>query len=189
MSNRKLGLIVEDDTDFDSFKVIIPKITNKYKFSFQKKVADGKGRFSNKLDAWVNLLQSGGCDAVIAVIDADTINTKLINTITNKYQTILNKSSLQKKLLIIAVFELETWFLYDVEAIKAAFNIKKNINRIKNPESLVNAKEKLRDIIEKNSDRYYSTNDNKKIAEKLNVNTLLSCSSFKSLKAFIDQSL
>lgn len=188
MTNKSIGLIVEDETDFDSLSLIIPKISGKHKLSFQKKVADGKGKFKSKLSAWADLLGSRGCHAVIAIIDADTLNAGEISKIKSEYTNILNGAQLNKKILVVSVFELETWLLYDTNAIARAFDIKKKIKRIPNPEALINSKEKLRDLIESNTKEkkyFYSTNDNKKIAKLLDVSTLNSCGSFQSLKQFI----
>ncbi len=189
MSKRKIGLIVEDETDFEALKIIISKLDARFKFIFEKRIADGKGKFKNKLTAWTDLFSSKGCHAVVAVVDADTLNRNEIKELTNEYEELLRKSASKKKLIVVTFFELETWLLYDTGAIKKAFGIKKEIKKISNPEGLVNSKEKLRDIVEKFTKHkryFYSTNDNKKIASHLNVKLLNSCTSFIKLKSFID---
>jgi hypothetical protein len=107
-----------------------------------------------------------------------------------KLRTNLEKSIAKfdkiEKHICIPIEELEAWFWSDPEVIKYIGGAKAKAHP--NPQSITKPKEKLIELSRgENRKPRYSTNDNVKLAEMLDLDLCSqSCSSFRKLREFLD---
>lgn len=182
-----IGIIAEDNSDFESVKVLINRISSK-RLSYKKAIGNGCGRLKRKAIDYSIDLEKRGCDTLILFHDLDRNSyTKLKDELEIK----LKDSPIDKKLICIPIEELEAWFLSDPEAIKSVFNLRKTPKTIGTPETINSPKEFLAEQVEKLSDKervYINTKHNEKLANKLSIDLAKKrCSSFKHLHDFVKQ--
>lgn len=179
----RIGIIAEDRSDIAVFKAITNKLTNRGQLSIKPFVAMGCGKLRRKCAAWaLNLIQSG-CSYIVIVHDLDKNDeVTLRDNLTKKIAEV----NIRKYIILIPIREIESWLLADPEAIRSVFNFKKAPKVPKHPETLLNPKEHLRDLIwSSGHKRYLNTAHNDKIAEKLSLARLDVCPSFKPYPEFI----
>jgi len=74
--NRKaappVGIIAEDDSDIDSARVLIHRISGNNKIGIRKFIGKGCGKIKRKCHAWANQLNMKGCSTLILIHDLDT---------------------------------------------------------------------------------------------------------------------
>ena len=160
------------------------KLTPENNFSFRKFVGHGCGTLRRKCKAWAENLVSRGCTHIVVIHDLDQHNEAdlrelLLNSI--------NGVSCRTNIILIPVYEIEAWLLADPEAIKTTFGMQKVPRIPRNPETIINPKEKLREIVWRGCKRHYvNTIHNRKIASHVRVARLSVCRSFRNYPEFID---
>jgi hypothetical protein len=192
MSKKKpkadgIGLIVEDNSDFETIQVLISRYLDIQSLKFKKSVGNGCGKMRRKALAYAKNLSNRGCNMVILVHDLDRRNLKELR---KDLQFFLNESVAEFNFICIPNEEIEAWLLSDEEAIKEVFNLKQSIRPIHHPEKITSPKEHLEQLVYRGSNkskRYINTQHNVKIAEKLELEIVASkCPSFKELLDFLD---
>lgn len=187
---RQVGLIAEDKSDVDALKVIIRKIAKDNSINFSHFIGHGCGKIQRKCNSWVQLLELKGCKHIIIVHDLDR------NVYKDLYKNLLGLISAynqERHLINIPIEEMEAWFLADMDAVKAVFNLPKTPKAISRPESVLSPKERLGEVVYSNSKKtkeYLNTSHNSKLAEKLSLDTVKKkCKSFSELYDFVSSKL
>lgn len=182
---KRVGLIAEDESDIESLKELLKKITGKSNISFRHFVGRGCGKIKRKAKDWAKELESKGCKVLILVHDLDK------NKYDDLYKQIdcsLHPYVINETLINIPIEEMESWLLADEEAIKKALKLKKITKVYHKPESVTSPKEVLAKEIEKASDKtkiYLNTKHNALIAKSLNIDCVKKkCKSFEALCDF-----
>lgn len=181
-----IGLVVEDESDYESSKKIIQRITKNYDLKFKKAISNGCGKLRRKLFDYAVDLNNRGCDTLIVIHDLDRNN---LNELKNDLETKLKNSPLIRRFLCIPIEELEAWFLSDPDGIKKYFNLKRKPKIKGNPETIISPKEKLGEIIYHCSEKnlhYLNTKHNQLLSGVLSLELVFQkCSSFRLLYAFL----
>ncbi len=183
---RRIGLIVEDESDYLSIRTLVKRITNQERLGFRKIVGHGCGRISNKCLSWSQNLYYRGCDTLILVHDLDKKN---IAELKEELELKLHQSKITNKLVCIPVEELEAWLLSDPEVLLKLFRLERLPKIGNNPESITSPKEKLRDYIRNCSGKkstYLNTKHNELIARHISIDAIYEkCQSFVSFHDFL----
>ena len=66
-----IGIIAEDNSDFETAKILIKRILNRDNLSFKKAVGNGCGKLRRKALDYIIDLKNRGCDMVIIIHDLD----------------------------------------------------------------------------------------------------------------------
>ncbi|MEM1326865.1 MAG: DUF4276 family protein [Bacteroidota bacterium] len=192
MKSRKpkiigIGLIVEDDSDFKTIRILISKYLETESLKFKKAVGKGCGRMRNKALTYAKNLYTKGCNMVILVHDLDDRSLKKLRS---DLQFFLSKSIAEFNFICIPNQEIEAWLLSDEKAISNVFHLQRPIKPIHHPETVKSPKEYLEHLIYNHSNkskRYINTQHNAKIAERSDVELIAKkCPSFKELLDFLD---
>jgi len=97
---KAIGLIVEDNSDFDSLKIIISRVVEKSNLTFKKAIGNGCGKMKRKAISYANSLSQKGCDLIILVHDLDRNN---LATLQKELDSILNISIAKNKFVFIQI--------------------------------------------------------------------------------------
>ena len=185
---KAIGLIVEDNSDFTSLKIILSRLIGKDNFTFKKAVGNGCGKMKKKALSYANILHRKGCDLVIITHDLDRNN---LQDLRKELSTIMNKSNSKNKFVCIPNEEIEAWFLRDPEGIRDTFELNRIPNIKGNPEIINSPKEKLEDYVYQCSEKskiYLNTKHNDILSTNLNLEKISKrCNSFKELKTYINK--
>ena len=180
----KIGLIVENQSDFDTISELSKKISLKRKVTFKKAIGKGCGKVRSKCKRFAINLKNKGCHRLIIVHDLDDYSEKDLR---EQLQASVNSYSRKKSIVIIPVRAIEAWLLADIKAIQATFGYKKDkikaivdTERIKDPKTILT---KL--INDRMKKPYLNTVHNQKIAKNIDIKNLLKCSSFIPLYEFL----
>ena len=185
--SKKVGLIAEDNSDIEVVIEILAKYMKKCDFSTKKFVGQGCGKLKQKCQSWAENLLEQGCDHVLIFHDLDGNDEKQLRLLIEKK---VSKKKFPNSCIVIPIQELEAWLLSDRNAIQSVFNLKKMPPQIKNCEIINSPKEHLRDIVwSLGQKRYINTTHNKKIAERLSLDNLKRCSSFRPLDIYIKEKI
>ncbi|MCP3675383.1 MAG: DUF4276 family protein [Gammaproteobacteria bacterium] len=181
---KKIGIISEDASDFDSLIKIIPKI-RKRNYVFRRALGKGCGRIKSKSSRFCKVLHDQGCTALIVIRDSDG---ETVSKLKKEVANAMNPNPISNHVIIIAVQELEAWLLADIEAVHKVFsNARKAPKEISSPESISGPKEFLRKLVkQKYNKEYLNSVHNPKIASGINIEKLKAkCSTFKDLVNFV----
>ncbi len=189
MSNLKIAIIAEDDTDCDAIRKIVHRVLDE-NISTKKWASKGCGILKRKLPAKIKVLSQEGCNAFVILHDLDRNpqNNSLNNE--SELRKTLEKSisSFQgiNKHICIPIEELEAWFWADPEVIKSIGRGKGQAKA--NPHTISKPKEELLKLSNsENRKPRYSTNMNAELAAMLNLEICADrCPSFKELHNFLD---
>lgn len=181
-----IGIIAEDNSDFETAKILIKRILNRDNLSFKKAVGNGCGKLRRKALDYAIDLRKRGCDMLILIHDLDKhVHRELLEDLHLK----LEDAPIDKKFVCIPIEELEAWFLGDPQAIKNTFNLAR-IPRFKGrPETINSPKETLGEQIYLCSNKstiFLNTKHNQKIAAHICIETVKQrCPSFDLLHNFV----
>ena len=188
MSNIKIALIAEDDTDCDAIRRIVHRVLGE-DVTTKKWASKGCSSLTKKLTAKLKLLSTEGCNIFIIVHDLDRNpqNDSLNNEteLRSKLEKLSSEIESFNKHICIPIEELEAWFWSDPEVIKYLGGQKGKAHP--NPHEIKSPKEKLIELsVGENRKPRYSTNMNVELAERLNLNICSNrCASFKNLLNFL----
>lgn len=183
---KVIGIIAEDNSDFESFKILIKRITQNENLSFKKAIGNGCGRIKRKADSYCKDLKNRGCNMIILVNDLDRNNYLELHKDLSKKMVFHPENC---AFLCIPIEEIEAWFLSDPEGLKSAMNLKKKPNIKRLPEQVESPKEYLGEIVSiySNNERLYlNTKHNPIISAKISIDLMKNkCPSFKGLHDFL----
>ena len=188
MSNIKIALIAEDDTDCDAIRKIVHRVLGE-DVTTKKWASKGCSALKKKLTAKLKVLSNEGCSIFIIVHDLDRNpqNDSLNNEteLRSKLEKLSSGVESFNKHICIPIEELEAWFWSDPEVIKYLGGEKGKAHP--NPHEIKSPKEKLIELsVGENRKPRYSTNMNVELAERLNLNICSNrCASFKNLLNFL----
>jgi hypothetical protein len=181
----KVGIIAEYQSDVDVLIGIIRQI--KPDSAFDRCTCSGSGRLVSKCNAFSEVLFKKGCTHLVIVRDSDGEDSV---TLKNQIKKALKKSAISNHIIVVAVHEIESWLLADIEAIHKSFsagtaNLSKQIT---SPEEIPDPKRYLKKLVRKQYKMpYMNTVHNKKIAEQIDVSKIrIKCPSFCELFDFIN---
>ncbi len=183
----KIGIIAEEDNDVEVLYELTCKITAENTFSFKKFLGHGCGPIQKKCAAWAENLMRRGCTLLVVIHDLDDRNkATLFSDLNRQVQSV----TFEAHLILIPVLELESWLLTDGQALKNIFKMSKTPNLPGQPETIMDPKKHLKDIVWKMAKkRYINTIHNKKIAKEITLPALNKCPSFQPYPAFISTHL
>ena len=189
MSNLKIAIIAEDDTDCDAIRTIVHRVLDK-KIATKKWASKGCGILKTKLPAKIKVLSQEGCNAFVILHDLDrnpqngSLNNEL--ALRKNLEKLISSFQGINKHICIPVEELEAWFWSDPEIIKYVGRGKGQAKE--NPHKIIKPKEELLKLsIGENRKPLYSTNMNAKLADLLDLDICADrCSSFRELKTFLE---
>lgn len=183
---KAIGIIAEDDTDYQAIKILLKRITGNDKLTCKPKLGAGGKVFSKTL-AWANELAHRECNLLLVVHDLDSRN---LDQFKEELTNLVSGCAILNHFVCIPVQELESWFLADPEGIKNAFGLRR-CPRIEGlPETIPSPKEYLEKKVFDCSNKrvLYSTKQNARIAEHVSLDCLeRRCGSFKDFKEFISR--
>ena len=190
MSNLRIALIAEDNTDCEAVREIVHRVLGE-KTQTKKWPSKGCHHLRRKLSAKMMILSNEGCNAFIIVHDLDRNPANGSLNDEAKLRTNLAKSITKfdkiKKHICIPIEELEAWFWSDPTVIQDLGGQKAKAHP--NPESIIKPKEKLIELSKgKNRKTRYSTNENSRLAKMLDLDICSQrCPSFRKLREFLDK--
>lgn len=181
---HKIGVIAEDDSDVQVANELIKKISPRKEFVIRRFVGHGCGKLRSKCLSWAIQLKNQGCSMLIVFHDLDD---RTLTDLEAEIKSLLRPCPIERHLIIIPIREIEAWLLSDHLAIKKALKLRRTFPRIANPQSIVNPKRMLGDLIFSKSDKRkrYVVEDNQKIASHIQIVNIRRCSSFLPLEHFI----
>ena len=183
---KSIGLIVEDNSDYNSFKIIISRVVKKNNLTFKKAIGNGCGKMKRKAVSYANTLSKKGCDLIILVHDLDRNN---LAELRKELNLLISSSQAKYKFVCIPIEEIEGWFLGDPEGIKDVFKLDRVPKVSGKPELVPSPKEQIEDFVYMCSNKskiYLNTKHNDLLSANLDLEKISNkCSSFKEFEDFI----
>ena len=188
MSNIKIALIAEDETDCAAIRKIVHRVLGT-EVATKKWASNGCSALKKKLTAKLKVLSSEGCNIFIVVHDLDrnpqngSLNDE--KALYSKLEVLSSEIKSYSKHICIPIEELEAWFWSDPEVIKYLGGEKGKAHP--NPHEIKSPKEKLIELSrDGNRKPRYSTNMNVELAARLNLDLCSDrCPSFNNLLKFL----
>jgi hypothetical protein len=181
-----IGIIAEDNSDFESSKILIKRIIKKENIRFKKAIGNGCGKIRRKANDYSSDLQKRGCNLLILLHDLDRFN---LLDLKKELEEKLETAPIDNYFVCIPIEELEAWFLSDPNGIKHALNLKRAPNIKGLPEHILSPKEKLEELVSICSNKekiYLNTKHNELIASKISIDKAKEkCISFKQFHDFL----
>ena len=179
----KIGIIAEESSDVDVLYELTCKLIMESSFSFKKFVGHGCGKLRKKCTSWAENLLRRGCSHLVIIHDLDNNNEEELR---DELTCLVQNVCFDGYIILIPIREIEAWLLTDANALKAVFKMPKLPRLPSSPEILIDPKEKLRDIVWKNSRRrYLNTIHNRQIAAESKISKMNVCRSFQPFPKFI----
>jgi hypothetical protein len=183
----KIGVIAEEQNDVDVLYELTCKVIPENNFSFSKFIGHGCGKLRRKCKAWSKNLILRGCSHLVVMHDLDDNNE---NRLRKELEKILVDTGFTGHLILIPIFEIEAWLLFDMLALKETFSMKRNPKVSQHPETIREPKKYLRDIVLNICNKHYiNTIHNKRIANAISINKLSGCRSFSPYPHFLVNNL
>jgi hypothetical protein len=189
MSNIKIALIAEDETDCAAIRRIVHRVLGA-EVTTKKWASNGCSTLKKKLKAKLKVLSSEGCNIFIVVHDLDrnpqngSLNDE--KALRSKLEVLSSEvKGHNKKHICIPIEELEAWFWADPGVLEHLGGEKGKAQI--NPDQIKSPKEELMKLsIGENRKPRYSTNMNVELATMLNLDLCTKrCSSFRELVTFL----
>jgi hypothetical protein len=182
----KIGIIAEDDSDVAvlreiSLKLLLPH-TN---VGFRQCVGRGGGAIRKKCVAYAVNLVDRGCPYIVAMHDLDQHDEAELRA---PLQEALNRSAAKITVVLLPRHEIESWLLYDAQAIADAFKQNEPVPLPANPEVVPDPKGHLGELIWRQyRKQYLHTAHNQQIANRIRVDALNRAGSFGPYPPFIER--
>jgi hypothetical protein len=171
-----MGIIAEDDSDVAVIRAVTLSLLRPHAIGFKKFVGNGCGKVRRKCGAWARNLVEQGCSWIVAVHDLDVHDEV---TLRAELSEAIATAAAKVSVVLIPKRQIEAWLLYDGTAIAAAFNESRRPPLPGNPESLLDPKKHLRDLVWRRYRKdYLNTVHNAVIAKHIDVSLLRPSSSF-----------
>ena len=186
----RIGIIAEDESDVESAKVLIRRISARTDLDFKRNIGNGCGRIARKCHGWAKDLRDRGCTHLILIQDLDSTDSEELSKLTEKLKAAISPSPIPSHLICIPVEELEAWWLSDPNAIKVALELDAMPRVEDHPEVIASPKEYIDCIVRRcsaNKKQFLNTKHNPKIAANLNFVNAKSCESFKPFFDFVEK--
>ncbi len=183
--HQRVGIIAEDESDVDSARVLIHRITGNDRVAVRKFVGKGCGKIKRKCNAWASTLKTKGCRCLIIIHDLDR---KDLDVLRQNIEASISPSPIEPYLICIPVEEMEAWWLSDPKAIQEALKLNRTPKIKGNPEQITSPKEHIGILVRQCSQKtkvYLNTKHNAKIAEHLSIAKAKKCNSFVSFYNFV----
>jgi len=179
----KMGIIAEDDSDVAVLREVTLALLKPHAIGFSRFVGDGCGKLRRKCGAWAKNLVRQGCPWIVVVHDLDVHNEEQLRThLTQEIAPARARASV----VLIPKREIEAWLLYDSGAIASAFREHQRPRLPGNPESILDPKKHLRDLIwRKYRKNYLNTVHNSLIAKHVDLSLLSRSASFAPHLVFV----
>jgi|SRR5271157_3339512 len=172
----KMGIIAEDDSDVGVLREMTLALLKPHAIGFSRFVGDGCGKLRRKCGAWARNLVRQGCPWIVVVHDLDVYDERQLRA---QLTRAIAPAQAKATVVLIPKREIEAWLLYDGAAIAAAFSEHKRPQVPGNPESLLDPKKHLRDLIwKKYRKEYLNTLHNPLIAKHIDLALLRKSGSF-----------
>lgn len=185
-SVHTIGIICEDETDFQSLKILISRIVNKTNLSYKKRIGEGCSKIKSKGLKWSDELYKQGCDLLVVVHDRDREDYESLSRL---LQSKFSTSLFTNRYVCIPVEEIEAWFLADPQGISNLFKLDRQPKISSIPENINAPKEYLRDQVSQCSNgrkSYLNTIHNAKLSEVVAIDQIKTKSkSFEQLHNFL----
>jgi hypothetical protein len=179
----KIGIIAEDISDVKVIKQFTRKIVRPKRIGFNRFIGNGCGKIRRKCCPWAEILVRQGCLWIVVVHDLDTNEEKPLR---QELESAVAGVNAYATIVLIPVREIEAWLLFDPNAIASAFRENKVPRLPRNPESLIDPKKVLSDLVWKTyRKQYLNTVHNEKIAMNVDVFSLNKAKSFAPYPAFL----
>lgn len=180
---NSIGLIVEDQSDFDTMKVLLNRMLSRPVSIKQGGRPRGSGRLRGRAHRYAHELAEKNCQVLIVVHDRDREDQA------NLYARLKEKVADWPgghSYICIPVEEIEAWLISDASALKTSFNLQKAPKEIARPETIASPKEHLKALIKNEGKVYLSGAHNPRLATHLNLDLVASkCPSFLGLRSFV----
>lgn len=158
-----IGIIAEDDSDVVVIKALTLALIKPKKIGFKRRIGHGCGKLRRKCRAWADNLVREGCHWLIVAHDLDDYNEAKLYAELNS--SIVDAGA-QVTVVLIPRRAIETWLLYDAQAIAKAFNERDKPKLPHDPELLPDPKDFLGKLVSKEYDKeYLNTKHNELIAK------------------------
>jgi len=178
----KLGIIAEDDSDVAVLREITLALLRPRTVGFKRFVGDGCGKLRRKCGAWARNLVEQGCPCIAVVHDLDLYDERELRS---ELTIAIAPARARASVVLIPKREIEAWLLYDSGAIAAAFRENQCPRLPGNPETLLDPKKHLRDLVwKKYRKEYLNTVHNARIAKHIDLSLLTRSESFAPHLAF-----
>lgn len=179
----KIGVIAEDKSDVEVLYELTCKLTSETNFSFRKFIGHGCGKLRKKCGAWSENLLKRGCSHLIVIHDLDNNDESRLR---RELETIITNVGFRSHVILIPVYEIEAWLLFDPKALKKTFSMQREPKLNANPETIRDPKLYLSNIVWKScKKRYLNTVHNQKIANAIRIDKLRNSCSFSPYPDFI----
>ena len=191
MSGLRFGVLAEDRTDIEALDVLIRRLAAEISgqsIGIKPYASGGCARLRIRAQTEMKLMANQGCAALVLVhdLDRDPDNGQLNNedALRRSLESIEIPAGLPR-LICIPVEELEAWFWSDQKVVDAIGRGQGKAHP--SPHRLPKPKEALVKLsIGANKKPRYDTNDNKKLAEILDLTLCAQrCPAFGDLRAFV----
>lgn len=184
----KIGIIAEDESDFEATKIIVKRIIDNDKIGFKPRISNGCGKLKRKAYDYAVDLHKRGCNLLLLFHDLDRNN---LTQLEKDLQEKLNGNPFENYFVCIPIEELEAWYLSDPESIKKTLNLKRKPKIKGKPEAIKSPKEYLGELIYSCSDKekiYLNTKHNQMLSENVSIELMkTNCKSFEKLYNFINK--
>ncbi len=185
---KRIGIIAEDNSDYDALKIIVKRIINNDKIGFKSRTSNGCGKLKRKAFDYAVDLSNRGCDLLLLFHDLDRNN---LVELQKELQEKLHKNPISNYFICIPIEEIEAWFLSDPECIRNTLNLKKTPKIKAKPETIASPKEYLESLVSSCSDKekiYLNTKHNSLLSANVSIDLIRQeCNSFEKLFDFIKQ--
>ena len=186
------SILAEDKSDVACLEVLIKRLKNNDSEKIKGKGFKSCGNMLNQGKRALKAHEQLGYNKFIICYDRDK------DTVQQRYQEVISKiikpSGIKIKkdniCILIPVEEIEAWILADIQAVSKVFPSWKPIQNFPTPESVINPKEKLKQLsqIKKSKPLYIHDRHNQDILKHVDLKTVKDkCPSFKKLANFIEE--
>jgi hypothetical protein len=188
-------VIAEASSDIDCLKILIRNLANNKSIPIEGK---GFGSCGDMLNKGAKILsfysKQKECRKFIICYDRDKDSAQ------QRYEQVISKiikpADIKKAgnsiCILIPTEEIEAWILADIKAVSKVFSSFQSKKEFLHPEKIVNPKETLESLINKDKQRplYTDTSNNKQIMEYLDLEIVKKkCPSFAELADFVENNI